>query len=534
MVRPRPAPSWPPRTAPPRLLARSGRRWGGLLRPAGSATGGGLRLRVAADPVDGRAGVLPRPAPSGTGVVQNTVLLLHSGHYSLIRNFQALAGRQGLTLGATHPTPAAARSTSARGAWPASPRRPRGSATAPPSAIKRWPSALEKRRCPGPRRACRYRGKDSAELAPLTCYTDLKVYSTPAPTVHIAQQQPAPDRRGFFLLHRGRPLRLHAARGAEAEAHAPRALPYLETPNSARQHDPAEELEHRAATYCRECLASFESREEAPPLPQQRAVSQGAVPLLQQRPRRPRPSPWSFTTWAATSTSCCATSPRWALLSAGHRAKSSARTATRHQERGRRKRAREAHAHGQGCAKGQGQGRAKAPHRQARPAAPPSPLQVGQEVPADSWGPLRFVDSMNERLPHEPGQHDRRPQGLHAQAAAELFPLMASLHPELRTGSRLKDGLSSSGGRPSASTTTLPPHRRLGPGGRDGELPARLPFTLSPTSRPTRASVMGGLSCIFQPFAQANNPELGKEDSTPRSPSAASRTWTSTPCTRPQ
>ena len=24
-----------------------------------------------------------------------------------------------------------------------------------------------------------------------------------------------------------------------------------------------------------------------------------------------------------------------------------------------------------------------------------------------------------------------------------------------------------------------------------------------------RASVMGGLSCIFQPFAQANNPELG-------------------------
>ena len=41
--------------------------------------GGGLRLRVAADPVDGRAGVLPRPqqrAPSGTGVVRHTVLLL--------------------------------------------------------------------------------------------------------------------------------------------------------------------------------------------------------------------------------------------------------------------------------------------------------------------------------------------------------------------------------------------------------------------------------------------------------------------------
>ena len=37
----------------------------------------------------------------------------------------------------------------------------------------------------------RYRGKASAELAPLTCYADLEVYSTPAPTVHIAQQQPA-------------------------------------------------------------------------------------------------------------------------------------------------------------------------------------------------------------------------------------------------------------------------------------------------------------------------------------------------------
>ena len=29
------------------------------------------------------------------------LLLLHSGHYSLIHNFQALAGRQELTLGAT-------------------------------------------------------------------------------------------------------------------------------------------------------------------------------------------------------------------------------------------------------------------------------------------------------------------------------------------------------------------------------------------------------------------------------------------------
>ena len=33
-----------------------------------------------------------------------------------------------------------------------------------------------------------------------------------------------------------------------------------------------------------------------------------------------------------------------------------------------------------------------------------------------------------------------------------------------------------------------------------------------------RASVMGGLSCIFQPFAQANNPELGEEDYNPEKP----------------
>ena len=74
----------PPRAAPPGLAARSGRRGGGPprglrrhrgLRALQRRAGGGLRLRVAADPVDGRTGVLPRP--------------------------QALASRQGLTLGAT-------------------------------------------------------------------------------------------------------------------------------------------------------------------------------------------------------------------------------------------------------------------------------------------------------------------------------------------------------------------------------------------------------------------------------------------------
>ena len=35
-----------------------------------------------------------------------------------------------------------------------------------------------------------------------------------------------------------------------------------------------------------------------------------------------------------------------------------------------------------------------------------------------------------------------------------------------------------------------------------------------------RSSVMGGLSCIFQPFAQANNPELGEEDYKPNEPAS--------------
>ena len=56
-------------------------------------------------------------------------------------------------------------------------------------------------------------GKASAELAPLTCCADLKVYSTPAPTVHIAQQ-PARQTVAFFLLRCCRPLAGMAANTA--------------------------------------------------------------------------------------------------------------------------------------------------------------------------------------------------------------------------------------------------------------------------------------------------------------------------------
>ena len=68
---------------------------------------------------------------------------------------------------------------------------------------------------PGPEKSLlRYRGKASAELAPLTCYAD---------GPHSAAAAGAPERRGLFLLRGRRPMRLRATRGAEAEAHAPRA-----------------------------------------------------------------------------------------------------------------------------------------------------------------------------------------------------------------------------------------------------------------------------------------------------------------------
>ena len=120
-----------------------------------------------------------------------------------------------------------------------------------------------------------------------------------------------------------------------------------------------EELEHRAATHCRECLATAEKSSTTATAPG--SISGRCATPATSRPRLPRPSPWSFTTGAATtSTSCCATSPRWALLSAGRRAKSSARTATTRAPRARQKGSEpEAHAHGQGRAKGQGQGQGR-------------------------------------------------------------------------------------------------------------------------------------------------------------------------------
>ena len=65
-----------------------------------------------------------------------------------------------------------------------------------------------------------------------------------------------------------------------------------------------------------------------------------------------------------------------------------------------------------------------------------------------SWGPLRFVDSMNVFPTSLASMIDDLRACTHKQLP-ELFPLMASLHPELqlRTPTDSKDGLSNSGGR---------------------------------------------------------------------------------------
>ena len=165
--------------------------------------------------------VLQQRAPSGTGVVQHTVLLLlHSGHYSLIHNFQALAGRQGLTLQHRRlqgvQVPEVHGPLRHEGLVAAAPRHPvlsrdgRAHSESAAARAREEPAALQGQ---GLRRA---RAPD--------------VLRGPRGLQHARPDGPrsaaaagAPDRRGFFLLRRRRALRLRAARGAEAEAHAPRA-----------------------------------------------------------------------------------------------------------------------------------------------------------------------------------------------------------------------------------------------------------------------------------------------------------------------
>ena len=603
--------------------------------------------------------VLQQRAPSGTGVVRHTVLLLlHSGHYSLIHNFQALASRQGLTLGATPTNTGGCREYKcprcmARFATKASWQRHRAT-----QCYREIAERTRKVPLPGSEKSLlRYRGKASAELAPLTCYADLEVYSTPAPTVHIAQQQPARQtvaasscyvavgRCGYVPPEELR-LRLTHQRDSD-KYHAVRAMlndllkladHYLTWRRRTRPVSMTrrEELEHRAATHCRECLASFETAEKK--LHHCHGTGQYLGALCHScniAAQTPKTIPVVFHNgggydfhfllrYIATMGSPVSRAPREEL------GEDSDNDGTESDEEGSESERPMPMVKAAPKPKAAPKGKAKAA---PRPLSGWCALQaaikqgdyshlclrvlckLGEKCLQMSWGPLRFVDSMNVFPTSLASMIDDLRACTHKQLP-ELFPLMASLHPELqlrtptdsppqrrplkqrRTHCDLEQAwdcilrklpmpfehfcgaeawempavweqhcydsvlagkaVSAEDHRLAVNTANLmgwetfrefhdcylhtdvlaladvmesyrdsfraqsgldPIHYVTLPGAAwdamlrhsARETPIHL-ITNEQAYVDVRASVMGGLSCIFQPFAQANNPELGEED----------------------
>ena len=117
-----------------------------------------------------------------------------------------------------------------------------------------------------------------------------------------------PEELRLRLTHHERDSdKFHAVRAMLDDLLTP--LPHLKTPNSARQHD----LAGGAGAQGRHSLQGVprilrDRREEAPPTAPDGISGRCATPATS-LPRRSRPSQWSFTTEAATtSTSCCAVS----------------------------------------------------------------------------------------------------------------------------------------------------------------------------------------------------------------------------------
>ena len=138
--------------------------------------------------------ILQQRAPANQGFAeQMALLLLHQGHFALIHNFQALASRQGVTLGATpsngggckeYKCPKCMARFTKKASW----QLHRSS-----RCYREVAERTRKVPLPDPEKRqhlLRYKPKASAELAPLVCYADLEVYSTPAPPVHVAHARP--------------------------------------------------------------------------------------------------------------------------------------------------------------------------------------------------------------------------------------------------------------------------------------------------------------------------------------------------------
>ena len=316
------------------------------------------------------------------------------------------ASRQGLTLRAT-PT-----NTGGCAEYKC-PRRPPGSAS------QCYRETAE--------RTLRYRGKASAEFAPLTCYADLEVDSTPAPTVHIACATPSRP----LLLRGRRPMRLRATRGAEADHY----LTWRRTrPVSMTRR---KELEHRAAS------ASRPSR--PPRRSSTTATAPGSISGRCATPATSRPRLVVFHNGGGHDFHFLAALHRtMGSPVSRRRAKSSARTATTRAPRARQK-----------APKAKVKAKAKA-------KAAPKPLtgwcalqtaikqgdcshlclrvlcKLGKKCLQMSWGPLRFVDSMN--VFPEPGQQDQQSHSPHPQAAAGALPADGLASP--RAAAARADGLS--------------------------------------------------------------------------------------------
>ena len=543
--------------------------------------------------------VLQQRAPSGTGVVRHTVLLLlRSGHYSLIHNFQALAGRQGLTLGAEGLLAAPPR-------YPVLSRDGRAHLESAAARAREEPAALQGQ---GLRAVAVVElllgGLEGREALPAVSggpvlqllppgHADGPSSASPGEVV-VGQLEKVVD--GVVLVavplvvREPQPQLLgwHVAAAADSDV-AGRGrdgltrwllLRYVD-----RRGGRAVDLEVRVARQGSELC---------------RAVSRGAPATS--RPRRPRPSPWSFTTGAATtSTSCCATSPRRALLSAGHRAKSSARTATTRAPRAIKKEA-------------SPRGPCPWPRLRQRPRLQAAIKQgdyshlclrvlckSGEKCLQMSWGPLRFVDSMNvfptslasmiddlracthKHLPSPPQRRPLKQRRTHCEleqawdcilrklpmpfehfCGAEAWEMPAVWEQHCYDSVLAGKAVSAEDRRLAVNTANVMGwetfrefhdcylhtdvlaladvmesyrHSFRAQSGLDPihyvtllgaawdamlrhsarETPIHL-ITDEQAYKDVRASVMGGLSCIFQPFAQTNNPELGEEDYNPEEP----------------
>ena len=101
-----------------------------------------------------------------------------------------------------------------------------------------------------PEKSLRATGKAFAELAP-DVYTDLKVYSTRAPTVRSSSRRARPSRLLSATCRALRYVPPEKLRLRRTQGTATPSVPLNARPVSMTRR---KELEHRAATYCRKPL----------------------------------------------------------------------------------------------------------------------------------------------------------------------------------------------------------------------------------------------------------------------------------------